>query len=157
MDLICGYCNKFGLRFKYFSIFIFCPILFSCNKYDQIRKPEINKKQQHHIDIFKGEVFRSCILYGYHESEEIKYILKTDRSFLSDFPLGLDNYKLIDSIAKNQLSFIISDSIRFNEGYYENLEEYQEMIGNYVLENCLNLYTSSYLDSMAYEKIVNLK
>ena len=39
-------------------------------------------------------------------------------------------------------------------GYYENLEEYGGMIGNYVIQNCLELYTSHYLDSIARQCIL---
>jgi hypothetical protein len=145
------------MKTKYLSVtlLLLCFSIFSCiSKKEIAEKQELTKSQKHLIELFKGDTFRSCLQFGYYQSPEIKKILRSDRSYTGDFPLGLKNYQLIDSIAKNQLIKIIADSVKYNMGYYENLEEYRGMIGNYVIQNCLELYTSHYLDSIATQRIL---
>lgn len=136
-------------------LLLLCFSIFSCiSRKEIIKKQELTINQKHHIELFKGETFRSCLQFGYYQSPEIIKLLRSDRSYTGDFPLGLKNYQFIDSIAKNQLVKIIADSVKYNMGYYENLEEYGGMIGNYVIQNCLELYTSHYLDSIARQCIL---
>lgn len=145
------------MKTKYLSVtlLLLCFSIFSCISKKKIaEKQELTKSQKHLIELFKGDTFRSCLQFGYYQSPEIKKILRSDRSYTGDFPLGLKNYQLIDSIAKNQIIKIIADSVKYNMGYYENLEEYGGMIGNYVIQNCLELYTSHYLDSIATQRIL---
>jgi hypothetical protein len=136
-------------------LLLLCFSIFSCiSRKEIIKKQELTINQKHLIELFKGSTFRTCLRCGYYQSPEIKKILRSDRSYTGDFPLGLKNYQLLDSIAKNQLVKIIADSVKYNMGYYENLEEYGGMIGNYVIQNCLELYTSHYLDSIARQCIL---
>ena len=100
---------------------------------------------------FKTHVFIECLNHGFNKSQAIKDVLAEDRSYSQDYALG-GHYRFIDTLAMNLAIKIKQDSIIINKGYYDNLEEYGEMIGKRVFHICLNYYNSSELDSITRDR-----
>jgi len=137
--------------------FITLILQFHCSTPKQMSKKSYDRGyRESSILEFKLAAFRKCLSCGYHNNAEINTLLKSDKSHVSDFRLGYENYKLADSIGKAQFSKIIADSIKLNPLWIQHLDSVDAAnatSGNYVLKNCLELYTSSYLDSLAKAKI----
>lgn len=87
---------------RFFLVFIII-ICFSCKSSKEITREE---------KIFKYYYFKSCLKHGFNKSDEIMKILSQDKSYNSDFTLGLKNYKLLDSLAKKAVIKIKQDSIK---------------------------------------------
>ncbi len=142
---------------KVLFCFILLIILFHCTVPKQMSKNSFKQNYKESCILeFKLAAFRKCLRCGYNNNAEINSILKSDRSHVSDFRLGLENYKLADSIGKAQIPKIIADSIKLNPLWIQHLDSVDAdnaILGNYVLKNCLSLYTSNYLDSIARIKI----
>jgi len=139
--------------FKILVGFITLIYLFHCTVPKQMSKNSYDKwYKESSILEFKLTAFRKCLRCGYHNNAEINSLLKSDKSHVSDFRLGFENYKLADSIGKAQITKIIADSIKLNALWIQHLDSVdaaKATSGNYVLKNCLQLYTSNYLDSIA--------
>lgn len=144
-------------RLKIFIGFITLILLFHCSPPKQLSKSSYDQWYRESCILeFKLTAFRKCLRCGYHNNDEINSLLASDRSHVSDFRLGYENYKLADSIGKAQFSKIIADSIKLNPLWIQHLDSVDganATSGNYVLKNCLELYTSNYLDSLAKAKI----
>jgi hypothetical protein len=127
-------------------ILLFCTlIIVSCCKTAQLSYK--NEDNNYLIKEFKQVYFSSCLKHGFNNSNEIRKILLEDKSGTSDFSLGLKNYNIIDSLAKISSKKIIKDSI-------ESLTKRAEgSRGKRVLKQCLEDYTSKWLDSIANSRL----
>ena len=127
-------------------IFIFMSVAFSVNaqneELDTFYKSE-----------FKGVFFRSCLKVGYNKSPEINNLLLQDPSFVSDFKLGVNNYRYIDQLALKLNEKMEQDSIKSHKRWSSESGEYDFYIAKKVISTCLNYYQSEELDSIADERI----
>ncbi|MGM0635336.1 MAG: hypothetical protein ACQESK_04680 [Bacteroidota bacterium] len=91
--------------------------------------------------------FKKCLKLGFNESKEIKSVLKEDKSGASDFALGIENYRLLDSLAEETSKKIKTDSVQSLS------EAHQSAQGKKVFENCLCNFNGNLLDSIAKSKL----
>lgn len=109
------------------------------------------------IPEFKVNFFCSCLREANQNSHAIKEVLNQDNSIASDFPLGIENYQLIDSLARKVNESILQDSIQlatFFCGDCKDKEEFERKrangkIGRRIMTHCLDFYESEELDSIA--------
>ena len=96
--------------------------------------------------------------YGLNDSKAVNEILKQETS-ITDFELGLLNYKYIDSLALNTKRVIIEDSISFYNKWIKNNREfkYMNLTGKRTIYHCLDYYKSNELDSIAKSRIKKMK
>ncbi len=136
--------------------FITLILLLHCSPPKQLSKSSYDQWYRESCILeFKLTAFRKCLRCGYHNNDEINSLLASDRSHVSDFRLGYENYKLADSIGASQYSKIIADSLKLNPLWIQHLDSVDAAnatSGNYVLKHCLELYTGNYLDSMSRAK-----
>ncbi len=138
------------------SIFLLIIVIFvSCKDESKREKNNLNSREEQLLSEFKLTTFRKCLELGFEDSNQIKDLLKEDVSLANDFPLGLSNYKTIDSIARETSIRIKKDSIRIDKEYWSKMPEIEanEMRGKRVISICLELYQSVKLDSIAKDKM----
>ena len=122
-------------RFCFLSAILF--LITSC----AVKKDKTNRYNRSLREDYKKVYFTDCLKHGFNKSGKIKDILKEDFSTNSDFVHGLRNYNIIGSLARATNKEIKKDSIEF----YNNWK----VRGKRVFTECLNGYTSKWLDSMA--------
>ena len=138
---------------KYYGLLSFF-LIFSCSDVKKIQKEKANLAFEAKVEQFKTVFFRSCISseYAYRHDNS------GDRSIASDFPLGIKNYKIIDSISTIVKNTMHQDSINWTNQICkvcnedpELLQRHREngMIGKKTLRFCLDYYKSEELDSIA--------
>ncbi len=125
------------MKFFLFFIIIIC---FSCKSSKEITREE---------KVFKYYYFKSCLKYGFNKSDEIIKILSQDKSYNSDFALGLRNYKFLDSLAQKEVIKIKQDSIKSLTTAHKSAQ------GKRVFEKCLCDFNSKWLDSITAFKLQN--
>lgn len=91
---------------------------------------------------FKITYFRKLLLAGYNNADDAMSLIKRDQSGFGEIILSLDDYHLLDSIAKIDNDFMVKDSLDGNR----RAEGTQ---GKRVLGYALNKYESKWLDSLA--------
>jgi hypothetical protein len=131
------------------AIFLFVVIaLYSCKTYNVEKK--LSDKQIY-VYNFKGSFLRSCLKKGFNNNSEINNLLKSDKSYISDFMLSEKGYKKIDSLAKYISQEIKYDSIKSIKRRAEG------SVGKRVIEKCICFYESKKLDSIANQMYLQLK
>jgi hypothetical protein len=126
-------------------IFYIVIALYGCKSYNVEKK--LNDRQIY-VYNFKGSFIRSCFYKGFNNNSEINKLLKSDKSYISDFMLGEKGYKKIDSLAKSISQEIETDSIESINNRAEG------SIGKRVIEKCICFYESNKLDSIANKMYV---
>ncbi len=126
--------------------------LTSCSTTKNKQFENSNSDFEDYVKWFKVHFVSDCIHNGTYT------MLKPDNSTCSDFCMGLNNYKLIDSLADKIDERIYRDSVdwanQICKGCSEDkelLKRYQDagMVGTRTLKFCLEYYTSEELDSIA--------
>ena len=113
------------------------------------------------IDQFKITFVLSCLSKSYGKKS---FLIKNDRSINSDFILGIENYRIIDSLANITYEKILADSISWtnmkcNGCSWEkdgNDLKYlvdEGVIGKRTLKFCLDYYKSEELDAISKNSI----
>lgn len=126
---------------KNFFVIITLVILLSCKSTWQSTNNDRYKEA--YIKGYKIQYFRSLILKGFNESEEIKKILKKDASKgMADVQIPIVELNLIDSLTVEDNMQMVKDSI----SSYKRAEGAQ---GKYIFSFALNKYESKWLDSLA--------
>jgi hypothetical protein len=104
------------------------------------------------VEEFKIVFFTECI----SKALENELIFADDISYGHDFPLGIENYKLIDSLAIRINELIVKDSIFWQDKIcpkcsFTEIERMKNegMLGKRSLKYCLEYYNSYELDSIA--------
>jgi len=124
---------------------LFSLIIVFCCK--QLKQRYESQSDKYFIENFKQVYFSLCLRYSFNNSDEINKILKEDMSSSSDFLLGIENYKFIDSLSKITAKQIKKDSI---ESIIKRAEGSR---GKRVFKRCLDDYTSKWLDSLAKARL----
>lgn len=143
-----------NLILKYVIIFVF--ILAGCSPKPTILEYNNSNfvKEDILINEFKGLVFKSCIKYGFNNSDEIKSLHKNEKSYVAEIRFSnLDTYKYIDTLAIQINAKISQDSILSFNKYKSDSGMYDYMIGKKVYHYCLKYYASSELDSIARARV----
>lgn len=122
-------------------IYVLILVFYSCNT------TKINK--DYYIRTYKGDFIKACLKKGYNDKAFHKLII-SDKSFSSDFLLGIDEYNKIDSLAVVINNEIIQDSIK-------SLNKAEGSRGKKILEKCICFYESAKLDSIAKKAFINKK
>ena len=99
-----------------------------------------------YIDQFKLTYFRKLLQSGFNNSEEVKTLIKFDRSGFTEPVLTEDDYHLIDSIVLLDNLKMTSDSVNRIGNVAEGAE------GKHVLTYILNKLESKWLDSLAQQR-----
>ncbi len=106
---------------------------------------------------FKISFFQRCLAT---KSPCLKEFFMGDGSVASDYPLGIINYRRIDSLAKIIKEEIHADSVNWTNEICKDCPEdvldrfrANGMIGKSTLRFCLDYYTSNELDSIARASI----
>lgn len=116
-------------------VFIFSLLsVFSC-------KTLKSDDKEYYIRVYKGNFFKSCLDKGYQDKFYHQIIL-SDKSYSSDFLIGINEYKKIDSLVMEIKNEIKADSIN-------SLSKSEGARGKKVIEKCICFYESSKLDSIA--------
>ncbi|WP_146228826.1 hypothetical protein [Mesonia sp. K7] len=126
-----------------FLLFIIILFMYNCKTTTRTTKAEYNFLRDH----FKFTYFQDCLKHGFNKSDEIMKILVEDKSYRSDFILGMQNYKYIDSLAKLTAKAIKKDSIKSLTTAHESAQ------GKKVFKKCLCDYNSKWLDSIATSRL----
>lgn len=107
------------------------------------KNDSVHKYETFLISDFKSVYLKRCLKYGYNNSNEVNMILAQDKSNSMDFALGIENYKLIDS-----LSIITAKKIK-KDSTAHPWKKTPDSAGKRVFKFCLDDYTSKWLDSLA--------
>ena len=129
-------------------IFYIVIALYGCKSYNVEKK--MNDRQIY-VYNFKGSFIRSCLKKGFNNNTEINKLLKSDKSYVSDFMLNEKGYKEIDSLAKLISKEIEIDSIQSINKRAEG------SVGKRVIEKCICFYEGKKLDSIANQMYLNHK
>ncbi|MCF8239727.1 MAG: hypothetical protein K9I85_16300 [Saprospiraceae bacterium] len=113
------------------------------------------------IKEFKIVFFCNCISESFNNST-VDYLISTDGSYTHDFSLGLNNYKLLDSLAKSVAFQIERDSVEWinkisknsTPGEFEILRM-EGLVGKKTFKFCLDYYTSKELDDIAKAQFID--
>ena len=107
------------------------------------------------IKEFKIVFFCNCISKSLSNST-VNYLISTDGSYAHDFALGLNNYKILDSLATAVAFQIERDSVEWINKIGKNStpEEFEilrmeGLVGKKTFKFCLDYYTSKELDDIA--------
>ena len=98
----------------------------------------MERDKQLYIDEFKLFYFKMCLESGF-DNQEIKILNSIDKSGMTDMPLGLHTYKMIDSLTVTSVFRMVSKEGEGAEG----------AAGKHVYSECLSTYNSKWLDSVA--------
>jgi hypothetical protein len=131
------------------ALFFYVVIaLYGCKSYHVEKK--LSDKQIY-VYNFKGSFLRSCLKKGFSNNSEINNLLKSDKSYISDFMLSEKGYKKIDSLAESISQEIKNDSIQSVNKRAEG------SVGKRVIEKCICFYESKKLDSIANQMYLKYK
>ena len=121
-------------------------LLLSCNR--KVQNFTKSNERQFLDKELKLSFFKDCLRYGNNNSEPVRQVLKYDISLQMDFPLGVEGYKLADSLGRMISDRIKADSIYQYERYLGNNPDFKDLYGSRVLLHCLDFYDSAELDSI---------
>jgi hypothetical protein len=99
-----------------------------------------------YIPNFKLTYFKTLLIAGYNNTNEIKSIVVADHSGFSEPILSMEDYDLIDSLVKLDNRTMIRDSINRIGSVAEGAE------GKHVFGYALNKYQSNWLDKLSKER-----
>ncbi len=104
---------------------------------------------------YKNVTFQRCLYLGHNRSTEILNFLKIDRSTAQDFPLGLNQYRYIDTIVQPIISRAKLDSITHYNKFLKGMNQIErdELNGLPMMKYCLEYYTSDELDSISNKRV----
>lgn len=131
------------------ALFFYVVIaLYGCKSHHVEKK--LSDKQIY-VYNYKGSFLRSCLKKGFSNNSEINNLLKSDKSYISDFLLSEKGYKKIDSLAESISQEIKYDSVNSIKKRAEG------SVGKRVIEKCICFYESKKLDSIANQMYLQLK
>ncbi|MDP5201334.1 hypothetical protein [Flavobacterium sp. DG2-3] len=142
------------------NIFFFVIICFmcSCDTYKRNKfEYHFGKKDNEWINMYKTEVFFSCINKGYNEKSIFDLIEKKDL-FVPYEPIYTE-YNNIDTLADKVIKNITKPIYPHCDDCTEK-EKNEILKKNYICATCLNYYASKELDSIAkkaYKKYLKTK
>lgn len=127
--------------------------IISCNSKMIQKKPSLMEEKLFRSERFKYSTFIKCLRTGYNKSDLVDELLDEETS-ISDFSLGINNYRYIDSIVNFKMEEIVQDSIDFYNEWIKNNQDYiyDGLTGKRVIYHCLELYKSEMLDSIAFSR-----
>jgi len=130
---------------KYLSLLTLLSMTFiQCH--NSRAKEQQSEMKSIYLNNFKLIYFRKLLQSGFNNSEEVKTIIKFDRSGFTEPVLTDDDYHLIDSIVLLDNLKMTSDSANRIGNVAEGAE------GKHVLAYILNRLESKWLDSLAKER-----
>jgi len=136
-------------------------LLISCLTSKDMSSHRENKHYEGLVRQFKIICFERCQnKSNKNKCEKYKYDtnigIDIDISYSHDYPLGRDNYQLIDSLSTSIRQKIHIDSLNWTNEICKNCDDEtlqrmrnNAMIGKRTLAFCLDYYTSNELDSIA--------
>jgi len=129
-------------------------LLLSCKSNFPKDNEEMLSKESWETD-YKSVTFIRCIFLGLNKSEEIRNVLKMDRSTHQDFAYGLNEYKFIDSIVKPVIQQAKIDSANHYKKYLEGFNEIErdELNGLPIFRYCLDFCSSDEFKILATERV----
>lgn len=107
--------------------------------------PQEKKYKQVYIEEFKLVYFKACLKNSF-DNEAIRYLNNIDRSGMTEPILGTRVYAMIDSLSK----ITISKDYKYGE-VAEGAE------GKHIYSECLRIYQSKWLDSIAQTEYKKMK
>ena len=119
-----------------------CIVIFSCKKIAITNSYNKHIKESYIYD-FKIKYFKKLLVAGFNNSESIKKIVDEDRSGYGESILSIEDYKIIDSVIKNDTKIIIQDSINKVGAVSEGAQ------GKHIFTYALNKFDSKWLDSLS--------
>jgi hypothetical protein len=127
-----------------FSILFIVVVSISCKS----TQSWTTKKEMKEIYIpnFKLTYFKTLLIAGYNNTNEIKSIVVADQSGYSESILSIEDYDLIDSLVQLDNHTMILDSINRIGKVAEGTE------GKHVFGYALNKYQSNWLDKLSKER-----
>src|SRR5215204_2305717 len=127
---------------------IICLVLIIVSSSCKSTQAWTNKKEMKGIYIpnFKLTYFKKLLIEGYNNTNEIKSIVFADHSGFSEPILSMEDYDLIDSLAKINNDIMILDSIKRIGTVAEGAE------GKHIFGYALNKYQSNWLDNLSKER-----
>ena len=133
------------MKNKIVIIVIGC-VLWSCTTYKRNKfEYHFGKNQNEWINMYKTDIFLTCIRKGYKDDEVFKLIAKKDLLVPYEPFLYI---KSIDSLATNVIKNMPKPIFPHCDDCTE-AEEIEEAKKNYICASCLNYYASRELDSIA--------
>ena len=125
------------------SALLLCTFLVQCGTVLQV-KSERKQFKEIYISQFKLTYFRKILLAGFNHSEEVKMLIRFDRSGFTEPILSEHDHWLIDSLVKIDNQHLMTDSTNSIGRVAEGAE------GKHVLGFIMNRLDSKWLDSLAY-------
>lgn len=147
---------------KLYLLNLILIIFISCQNEQQVdqvsRDLEENQAFDTWVDEYKITTFQRCLFLGYNRSQEIRDLFKIDRSTVQDFPLGVDQYKYIDTLVQPIIEQAKLDSAENFNKYLNgmNKTEGTELNGIPIIKYCLGYFSSNELDSISKHRIQRL-
>ncbi len=106
---------------------------------------DLSEDQEYSRQQFKRTFLKTCIFYGFNPED--RNFMKKDISFESDYALGKNGYKIVDSLISIQMVALREDSIFYFDEIKSKDADY--LGRKRVLQICLNGYESQKIDSIA--------
>lgn len=123
------------------KLIVVIMLLLACG----IKNSRLTEDQEYFRQQFKTTFLKKCIYYGFNPEDRI--FMKKDISFESDYALGKNGYKIVDSLVSIQMIVLREDSIFY---FNEIKSKDADYLGRKrVLQICLNGYESLKIDSIA--------
>lgn len=86
----------------------------------------------------KGIFLKKCISKGFENTDEVLYLINTDKSFLTDMKLTVSELQIIDSLVLETYILIQKDSINSAKKWISDSGEMDYLIGKKVMYYCLS-------------------
>ena len=126
---------------NYRKLIFMIMLLLACG----VKNSGLTEDQEYFRQQFKRTFLKQCIYYGFNPEDRI--FMKKDISFESDYALGKNGYKIVDSLVSIQMIVLREDSIFY---FNEIKSKDADYLGRKrVLQICLNGYESQKIDSIA--------
>ncbi len=106
---------------------------------------DLLEDQEYFRQQFKRTFLKKCIFYGFNPED--RNFMKKDISFESDYALGKNGYKIVDSLILIQMVALREDSIFYFDEIKSKDADY--LGRKRVLQICLDGYESQKVDSIA--------
>ncbi len=118
-------------------------LIISCKSTNSIYNKQMKEA---YIHSFKLTYYENLMIKGFNNSEELKFLISSDRSGFSEILLSIEDYNLIDSLTTKDNQIMLNDSIDRIERVAEGSD------GKRVLEFSINKYNSKWIDDLAKQR-----
>lgn len=135
--------TKLEKMYKIIVLIILVSVLSCSKKHPTIQSDKIEK-----VELAKGVFFKKCLAKGFNNSDEIKSILKYDKSYLSDMKLNIEELRAIDSLVDVINEYSVLDSIKSGDKWASQSGEMDYLIGKKIIYHCLKCFESDQIQSI---------